>query len=120
MAKKTDINQMLEKYGPMLKKFGNEVGAAAKKGEENVVIMSKLLKIHLDIVGATLQKEKLYYDIGKEVADKLMKGSLSIEGLEKYKKALQKMQKEKEKKKRAMSNVKLVSKKKTRKTGNKK
>ena len=73
MAKKSDMNKVIEKYRPMLKKFGDEVGVAAKKGEENVVKMSKMLKIQLDMLGVSLQKEKLYHDLGKEVAEKNMK-----------------------------------------------
>ncbi len=106
MAKKADMNKVIEKYKPMLKKFGSEVGVAAKKGEENVVMMSKLLKIQLDVLGITLQREKLYHDIGREVAKKLLKGTFEIEGFDKYKKQLEKMQADGEKKKQAISKVK--------------
>ena len=103
MAKKTDMNKMLEKYRPALEKFGDEMGKMAKKGEAGVVKMSKLVKIQLDMLGLTLQKEKLYYEIGKEVAEKLLKGDISLPGLDKYKKRLEKVEVEGAKKKRSLS-----------------
>jgi len=106
MVKKQDIDKVMEKYKPVLKKFGEDVGKAAKKGEENVVVMSKLMKIQLDLASMSLQREKLYYDIGKEVADKLMKGTLNIEGLEKYKTKLSKIKTDGDKKRKAISRVK--------------
>lgn len=111
MAKRNDVSKMLEKYRPALEKLGSEVGKKAKKGEESLVTMSKLLKIQFDILGVTLQREKLYYDIGKDVADKLAKGAAEITGLEKYKKQLAKLQAEDTKKKKAMSKVKSAGKK---------
>ncbi len=116
MAKKNDMSKTLEKYGQMMKKFGSEVGEVAKKGEENVIIMSKLFKIQMDILGVSLQREKLYYKIGKEVADKLTKGTFEVSGLEKYKKELDKIRTEGEKKKKALSKVKSPGKKKVKKT----
>ncbi|GEM_PF-706952 len=115
MAKKHDESKILEKYGPMLKKFGSEVGEAAKRGEESLVTMSKLLKIQFDMLGVSLQKEKLYYEIGKEVAEKMIKGTLKIEDLAKYKKPLAEIQAAREKKKKAMSKVKSAGKKKPKK-----
>ena len=90
----------------MLKKFGDEVGDAAKKGEEGVVKMSKLLKLQIDVMGLTVQKEKLYHELGKEVAEKLMKGQTEITGLEKYKKRLDKIMVQGEKAKKTISKVK--------------
>ena len=111
MAKK-DMEKIMDKYRPMLKKFGNEVGEAAKKGEESVVTMSKVLRMQLDMLGISLQREKLYYEIGKDVAARIMKGSLEIEGFEKYKSRLAKMQSDNEKKKKAISKVRSSGKKK--------
>jgi len=112
MAKKHDESKILDKYGPMLKKFGSEIGDAAKRGEESLVTMSKLLKIQFDMLGVTLQKEKLYHEIGKEVAEKIIKGTLKMDDLEKYKKPLAAIQAESENKKKAMSKVKSAGKKK--------
>ena len=113
MAKKTDLNKVLEKYQPMLKKFGDEVGEAAKKGEEGLVKMSKLLKLQLDVMGLTVQKERLYHELGKEVAKRLAKGATDIAGLDKYKKRLEKIMAEGEKAKKTISRVKKIRKKKS-------
>jgi len=120
MPKKNDMEKLLDKYGPVMKKFGNELGEAAKKGEESLVMMSKMLKIQMDIMGGTLQREKLYYNIGKEVAQKIMKGTLEPDSLEKYKKQLAKIASEEEKKKKAMSRVKSSGKSKKKKVSSKK
>jgi hypothetical protein len=119
MAKKNDLSKVMEKYGPVMKKFGNEVGEAAKKGEESLVMMSKVLKIQMDILGGTVQRERLYHEIGKEIAAKLQKGTLDIPGMDKYKKRLDKIQAEEQKKKKAMTKVK-NSGKKTKKKSSKK
>lgn len=105
MGKKNDVNKVLEKYRPMLKKFGDEVSVAAKKGEENVVKMSKMLKIQLDMMGVSLQKEKLYHDLGKEVAQKLIKGEIDIPGLSRYKDMLKKFNADNMKMKKDLTKV---------------
>lgn len=115
---KPEINKIIDKYRPMFKKFGAEVGEAAKKGEESVVTMSKIFKIQMDMFGLNLQKEKLYHEIGKEVAGKLLKDSLDVADLEKYRKDLVKLQSAADKKKRDISKVKVSSGK--QKTGKKK
>jgi len=107
MAKKNkDLQKVFEQYKPMLKKFGDDLGEAAKKGEEGVIKMSKLLKLQLDVMGLSFQKEKIYHEIGKDVAKKLVKGEIEIAGLEKYKKRLEKLASEGEKAKKTISKVK--------------
>ncbi|MDD3088484.1 MAG: hypothetical protein PHT95_00865 [Candidatus Omnitrophica bacterium] len=109
-----DLGKMMEKYRPVLDKLGKDMGAAAKKGEENIVKISKSLKIQLDMLGLALQKERLYYEIGKEVAKMLIEGEVQVPGLDKYKKSLEKMRREDEKRQRAM--VRISSGKKGRKS----
>lgn len=101
-----ELNKIVEKYRPVLKKFGKEVSQAAKKGEESVVAMSKMLKIQIDILGLSLQKEKLYHELGKEVAMKLMSDSFDTADLEKYKRELTRIHAAGEKKKKDMTKVK--------------
>ncbi len=105
MADKNDLNSMMDKYKPMLKKFGDEMGQAARKGEANVVKMSKVLKLQLDMLGIAVQKERLFYEIGKDVAAMLSEGDVDIARLDKYKKALEKMHREDDKRKRALTRV---------------
>ena len=106
VEEKNDIDKLVEKYSPVLKKLSEDAGKAAKKGEENLLKMSKVLKLQVDIMGGALQREKLYYTIGKEVAAKIKKGTISIDGFEKYTKALKKIDDEETKKKSAMKKVK--------------
>ncbi len=115
MAKKTEMNKMLDKYGPMLKKLGDDLGDVAKKGEEGVIKISKVLKIQMDMLGVSLQREKLYYEIGKEVAAKMLEGDEDLSSLNKYKKKLSKIQSEGEKKKKTLSRVVKPAKKGTQK-----
>jgi len=105
MAKKKDAGQLMDKYGPVLKKIGDELGEAAKKGEEGVVKMSKIVKIQIDMLGLSLQREKIYYDLGKEVAAKLLKNDVDISSLEKYTKKLLKLQSVLGMKKKTMQKV---------------
>jgi hypothetical protein len=105
MVNKDDLDKMLGKYRPMIDKFGKDMGEAAKKGEENVAKMSKVLKMQLDILGIAIQKERLYYEIGKEVAGMLTDGNVDVSKLEKHKKALEEMKNEDEKRKRAIARV---------------
>jgi hypothetical protein len=113
MAQNQDMDKLKEKYGPTLKKFSGDMGVMAKKGEENFVKMSKILKIQLDIIGGTLQREKLFYDIGKNVAAGILKGKIDVSDLEKkYKKRLEKLQSEDTKKKEAIKRVKTTKEKK--------
>ena len=103
MVKKNDLNKSFERFGVMMKRFGDDLGRAAKKGEKEVVKMSKRFKIQLDLMGVALQKEKLYHEIGKEVSEKLLKEELDISGLDKYKKRLVKFDAEGKKMKKALS-----------------
>ena len=105
MDEKRDLGKVFDKYRPALKKFGEDMGEAAKKGEENVAKMSKVVKMQLDILGIAIQKERLFYEIGKDVAGMLQAGNVDASKLEKYKKALDGMKREDEKRKRAISRV---------------
>ena len=114
MVNKSDLGRMMDKYRPMLKKFGDEMGEAARKGEANVTKMSKVLKLQLDMLGIAVQKERLFYEIGKDVAAMLAEGEVEVSRLDKYKKALEKMRREDDKRKRALTRVSAGDKKKTR------
>lgn len=112
MVDKNDFGRMMDKYKPMLKKFGDDMGVAARKGEANVTKMSKVLKLQLDMLGIAVQKERLFYEIGKDVAAMLAEGEVNVARLDKYKKALEKMSREDDKRKRALTRVSAGGKKK--------
>jgi len=95
----------MQKYGPMLQKLGEDLDKGAKRGKEEVIKMSKLVGIQMDILSLALQKEKLYYDIGKEVADKIMKGTIEAPSLDKYRKRLSSLETKKEKDRKTLSRV---------------
>ena len=81
-----------------LKKFGKELNVLAKKSEKEIVKASKAGKIQLDIMGLTVQKEKLYYDIGKKVVSLNAKRNLEIPDLEPYWKKLSDLEENSQKK----------------------
>ena len=95
----------MKQYGPVLKKLGEDLDKGAKRGKEEVIKMSKLVGIQMDILSLALQKEKLYYDIGKEVAEKIVAGTIEIPGLDKYKKRLSSIETKREKDKKTLSRV---------------
>lgn len=66
MSQKYDVKTEWEKTKEQLVKFGKEASELVKKGEVELVKLTKQSKIHLDATTASLKKEKLYYYIGKE------------------------------------------------------
>ena len=107
MAKKADLQKdftkLLNQTKERVKEFGKEVGVLAKKSEKEIIKASKVGKTQLDIIGLNMQKEKLYYDIGKKVASLNAKKKLDIEALEPYWKKLHKLAKDARSKKRELS-----------------
>ena len=108
MVKKNDMSKAFDKYGPALKKFSEEVGVVAKKGEEGVIKMSKMLKIQLDMLGVSLQKEKLYYELGKKVASSRSKKEGSESVAKPLLQKLRKIETDVRSKKREISGIKKV------------
>ena len=105
MASKKDKKDLMEKYGPMLKRLGEDLDKGAKRGKEEVIKMSKLVGIQMDILSLALQKEKLFYDIGKEVAEKMLKDVEAFPELGKYRKRLSSIETKSEKDRKTLSRV---------------
>lgn len=105
MGERGDLKGAFDKCRPMLKKFGDDMGEAARKGEKNIVKISKIVKIQLDMLGIAIKKERLYYEIGKDVAGMLFGDGVDTSKLDKYKKTLEDMEREKDKRKRAIARV---------------
>jgi len=66
MLNLSDYKTEWEKTKKQLVKFSKEALDVAKKGEQELVRLSKKSKLHIDSTAISLQKEKLYYFIGKE------------------------------------------------------
>jgi hypothetical protein len=103
--KKNDLDKLFKKYQPVVEKTGKQLAKAMKVAEKDISKMYKVAQTHVEIQMKNLQKEKLYHDLGKDVAGKLIKGEISIAGLEKYKKQLTKLSSEGEKMKRKLSRI---------------
>ena len=109
MAKKADLQKdftkLLNQTKERVKEFGKEVGVLAKKSEKEIVKASKAGKIQLDIVGLNMQKEKIYYDLGKKVVALNAKKNLKASLLEPYFKKLSKLESNARTKKKELSSV---------------
>ena len=110
--KKTDLDKIIKKYQPVMKKTGQQLSKAVKAAEEDIAKMYRIAQAHMEIQVTNLQKEKIYHDIGREVAAKIMKEEVDIPSLEKYKKKLSKLDLEATKKKKAISKLSKSRKKK--------
>jgi HEAT repeat protein len=108
-AKKTNFQKDLTKFmdyaRDKFKKFGKEAGVLAKKSEKEIIKASKRGKIQVDILGLNMQKEKVYYDIGKRLYELNAKKKLNIPELEPYWKKIHNLQIRARNKKRELSTV---------------
>jgi len=95
-VKKKDIQKDFVKFLDQTKdgfrRFGKDLSILAKKSEEEIVKVSKAGKIQFDIMNLAMQKEKLYYDIGKKVALLKAKKKLDIPGMDPYWSKLRKIE----------------------------
>lgn len=66
MTNSHDYKTEWEKTKKQLVQFSKEALEVAKKGEQELIKLSKKSKLHIDSTAIILQKEKLYYLIGKE------------------------------------------------------
>jgi len=97
--RRAEIDRLIKNAKVGFKRFSQEVGVLAKKSEKNIVKASKAGKIQIDIMSLGVQKEKLYYDIGKKVASLNDKKSLNIPELDSYWKKLAKIDEDVDRKK---------------------
>ena len=110
--KKADLDKLIKKYQPVMKKTGAQLAKAVKSAEEDIAKMYRIAQAHMEIQVTNLQKERVYHDIGREIASKIMKEEVDIPSLEKYKKKLSKLDLETAKKKKAISKLSKARKKK--------
>lgn len=98
-----ELAKFVEQAKGGFKKFGKELSILAKRSEKKMLKVSRAGKIQMDIVGLGMQKEKLYYDIGKRSASLRTKKELNMPELEPYWKKLRKLETETREKKRELS-----------------
>ncbi|MBD3426261.1 MAG: hypothetical protein GF409_03400 [Candidatus Omnitrophica bacterium] len=103
VKKKTDFSKIMKQYEPVVRKAGEQISNAMKAAEKDISKMYRVAETHIEIQMKNLQKEKLYYDIGKEVAGKIDKGGITDADLDKYRKKLKKIDSEAAKKKRQLT-----------------
>ena len=68
MAPQYDFKKEWEKTRLQLTKLSKDAVEAAKKGEKELVKLSKKSKLHVDSTALSLKREQLFYLIGKEYA----------------------------------------------------
>lgn len=68
MAERNDLKSEWKKRREQLSKLSKEALSIAKRGEKELLELSRKTKIHVDATALTLKKEHLYYLIGKEYA----------------------------------------------------
>jgi len=98
-----DLAKMLGQAKVKFKKFGKELNVLAKKSEKEIVKASKSGKIQIDIMSLAVQKEKLYYDIGKKTASLKAKKKIGIRDLEPYWERMRKIERSVRNKKKELS-----------------
>ncbi|UCD55794.1 MAG: hypothetical protein JSV93_03140 [Candidatus Omnitrophota bacterium] len=100
-----DFTKFMDYAKDKFKIFGEELSVLAKKSEKEIIKASKKGKIQVDIMSLNMQKEKLYYDIGKKASFLNMKNKLNIPELEPYWKKMRNIELNARKKKRELSTV---------------
>ena len=105
MPKKKNMDNLVTKYEPVLRKTGDQLAKAVKVAEKDLSKMYQKVQTHIEIQMKNLKKEKLYYDIGKYVADRLEKGELDAKALDKFKKELEKIDNEGKKMKKKLKEI---------------
>ncbi len=109
---KMDMNDLIKKYEPVVKKTGEQLAKAVKNAEDDIVKMYKVAQTHVELQMKNLQREKLYYDLGKYVAQRLADNTLDVAGLEKFKSELLKIASEGDRIKKKLSKIDAVRKRK--------
>ncbi|MBD3296135.1 MAG: hypothetical protein GF392_02055 [Candidatus Omnitrophica bacterium] len=97
-----EMDNLVKKYQPAVKRTGEQLSKALKVAEEDISKMYKMSQLHIEAQMKNMEREKLYYDLGKDVAPKLLNGELEGMGLDKHKKHLEKIYARGEKLKKAI------------------
>jgi len=93
MSKKdfhNEMSKLMDQVKEKMHKFGKDASVLAKKGEKEIVKASQIGKLELDIMGLNIHKEKLYYDMGKKIAE--LKGEGLTDAVKPFIKELEKIE----------------------------
>ncbi len=104
--KKAEFDKLLKKYQPVMKKTGKQLAKATKTAEEDIFKMYKMVQVYAELQVKNIQKEKIYYQIGKYIAGELAKDKINLPELEKYKKRLLEITADGEKIKKSLAGMK--------------
>ncbi|MBD3379318.1 MAG: hypothetical protein GF408_02530 [Candidatus Omnitrophica bacterium] len=100
-----EMDKLVKRMQPVMERTGVHLSKAMKAAEEDISKMYRVAQTHLEIQMKNVQKEKLFHEMGKYVAEKLMKGDLDVADLDKYKKRLQKINTEGDKIKKKLNKM---------------
>lgn len=110
MADKIDIQKIQKKVTKALRQasrhlegVGKEAKELVKRGEGELLRISKAGKAHLEILALSLKKEQLYRQIGMRVWQLSTKGKLTTKKLKSFCKELSDINKKVKNKKKAIS-----------------
>ena len=109
--RKKEVDRIITQAKDGFKKIGKEIGVIAKKGEKEILWASKTGKIQLDIMSLNVQKEKLFYDIGKKATGPDVRKKLAVAELEPYWKKMDKLEGDAQEKKELLARLRKEEKK---------
>ena len=104
-----EMAKLMDQLKVNFQKFSKDAGVFAKKGEKKFVKASKIGRLQLDIMSLNIQREKLYYEIGKKIASlRTKKGNVdNVDNVvDSYLKKLRKIEADGRSKKREISRIK--------------
>ena len=82
MAKKDfqkEVGKLMDQMKVHFEKFSKDASVFAKKSEKEIVKASKIGRLQVDIVGMNMQKEKIYYELGKKIIAQRSKKGVEID-----------------------------------------
>lgn len=83
-----DVKGLAKRYEPVAKQTGKQLQKAMNAAGKDLEKMYKIAHGHFDVQLKHVQKEKVYHELGKYVAERLKSGKLKVTDLEKFKKKI--------------------------------
>lgn len=98
---RAEAKKFLKKAGGRLKEIGDQTAVLAKRGERELTKITKVGRVEVDILGLSLKKNQLFYELGKEVYKLNSRGKLTVKNLKKLCGKIEQIEKNLKTKKRA-------------------